>query len=1359
MRSKFPGIIASLLIVLCLLPLPVAADLSSGASPSNPIEIVEMRTETSKTYSLGIDKFRYVGSVGAIHYKDNYSGSYDTWKNIDLSWQGNQVINAPYTLTINPDTYLVFIRDKRTDSTVSIALSSLGGKSISKVAPVYTKGKATFSNIAIDTDLVIEATNESVKFTRILKSSKASTTAVFGISQSGSGLVIRYNAEYDGKMTDKDVKVEATLQDGLLTETIDLSKYPKVTYPLKIDPDIVVATAASADDAEVLRDALTPAWIYQQTRSYCDAGYFSTTYTKLGAGMRFLSIGIPNSATIDASYITFTSANSASGATCNVRFTGEDVDDASAFSSLADFQARRGTIVGGANNNYITTAQVDWDAVGSWTLDVTYDSPSLNTIIQEIVNRAGWAANNDMVIFWDDFDGRSTQGGDIDRTRRPYSYDGSTTKSPELNIDYTAQAPTVTTQAASSVEDTSATLNGNVTALGGGSTSIAERGFDWDVDSGAPYASSWTEVGSYGTGAYTYAAGVYSSGTTYYYRAKAKNNLGEWGYGAEQTFLTKPAAPTNVAATDGTWTTKVVITWTKSTGATDYHVWRDAVDLGAAGDVATFDDTGAGAPTITPGTATATDGSSTTEVTLSIAGESASNGTTHTYKVVASNATGNSDDSATNTGYRGITTLTYQWKVSAADSDAAYSNITGGTTDPYSYTSAPAPTIVGGTGDASDGTSSAFVTLSVSGESATEGAGRWYYCVVSMSGAADADTTHDRGYRGVGALSYVWYRSAADSDAAFSSIAGEGGTTDPYNDINGVVDPDGRWYYATLSASGAASQDSTHNRGYKAAAVPPSVTTTFCSGFTKYEAIVNGIMTDDGTKVCTKYGFDYGLTGAYGSSVEVTRTLTDGTPFWYNLTGLSAGTVYHYRAKAYSADGWGYGSDAQFSTTGSPVQYEYLNTGYDGTSENITGNTWGYQQFTVGTISHTATKVLLYIKKVGSPGTVTLSLRHASGGTPTGNDIVSTTFDGDALSTSYAMYAFEIDETVLEASQQYAIVIRAVAGDASNYINWGLDSGGGLADAVYGYSSNGGLSWISGTPSDALFEIWGNPAIDVIEAKVFTSYLATGDWLIIANTSNVYEPYYPDQDPQTIFQLQLIDGTTIKGANTVKAWDKQPLAIYLSPATAATMTWGSGYKVRMQSLASATVYQEYALLSADWNAGSMLFLDGYIRNLASQYETYYETTFLTTGSSGALVLNEEGATMFMRGISALEKARPNLFYASFGASIPEDVSHTLYAPDPSTAMGSDIYGRFSEAATLLDTDTTNIIGWMLIAFALLIGFGCASMGFGGAGLVIGLVISSGAGFVFGGIPIAVIGAVGFIAIFLIVIYLAKMIFQ
>jgi hypothetical protein len=595
---------------------------------------------------------------------------------------------------------------------------------------------------------------------------------------------------------------------------------------------------------------------------------------------------------------------------------------------------------------------------------------------------------------------------------------------------------------------------------------------------------------------------------------------------------------------------------------------------------------------------------------------------------------------------------------------------------------------------------------------------------------------------------------------------------------NGLLYKYRMWSYATEGGLTRYSDLYASAEATPVAFVAPTVETGVCSGFTANAAVLNGMVTANGDAVPTQWGFDYGLTTSYGSSSTFTSPTSPSLneSFWTNLTGLLPATVYHYRAKAYNG-AWGYGDNATFSTKGSPVRYEYLDTGQDAASDNIYGNTWGYQQFTVtdpltsDNISHTVTSINVYIKRVSAAtptvGTVTLSLKHASGGLPTGNDLVVTTFDGNAISTSYTMYHFDTDaagqpiNVNVEANHQYAIVIAAKTGDASNYIVWGTVGGGALADAIYGASTDGGLSYVlDAGADDALFEIWGNPCIEVLGAKVFTGYKETDDWLVVADVNNIYVPYYPDNDPQLYFQLQIISGATIKSATNFRAWGRQPLAIYLNEATASTLSWGGVYKIRIQSLLDVDVFKEYTLVAGDWNAGDLLYLDGHVRTLASTYETYNSTTYLvsSTGQSNQ-VLNEAGSIMFMRGIAGLEIVRPALFYTSFSIAKPGVTSHTLFVPNPAAALGADAYGRVNEIANLFTVDAETIIGWVLLGLALLIGIGCVGVGHGMVGLIIGLFFAVGAGFVFGGIPIAIIGAIGFIFLMVIVIWLGKILFS
>lgn len=347
--------------------------------------------------------------------------------------------------------------------------------------------------------------------------------------------------------------------------------------------------------------------------------------------------------------------------------------------------------------------------------------------------------------------------------------------------------------------------------------------------------------GDYSTGAFTESITGLSSGTSHRVRAFAENSAGV-GQGSTVTVLTKPAAPTGVSATDGTHTDKVTVTWTKSTGATGYKVYEGSNLLATLGDVATYDDEDAAAGTITPGTTVATDGTHTDKVALSLSGASVANGASRTYKVVATNATGDSADSSTDTGYRGTGSLTYQWQRSAAASDASYSNISGATASTYDDTAAPAGAITPGSAVATDGTHTDKVALGISGSSIADGEARYYKCVMDATGCTQQTSTANSGYRGTGSITYQWQRSAAASDASYSNISGA--TTASYDDTAapaGVITPgtasatdgthtdkvalslsgqsvaDGasRYYKCVMDATGCTQQTTATDSGYR----------------------------------------------------------------------------------------------------------------------------------------------------------------------------------------------------------------------------------------------------------------------------------------------------------------------------------------------------------------------------------------------------------------------------------------------------------------------------------------------------------------------------------------------------------------
>jgi hypothetical protein len=213
------------------------------------------------------------------------------------------------------------------------------------------------------------------------------------------------------------------------------------------------------------------------------------------------------------------------------------------------------------------------------------------------------------------------------------------------------------------------------------------------------------------------------------------------------------------------------------------------------------------------------------------------------------------------------------------------------------------------------------------------------------------------------------------------------------------------------------------------------------------------------------------------------------------------------------------------------------------------GVNWKGQTFTVGTTNGTSNninlgKVNIRLKRVGSPGNVTVSLRATSGESPTGSDLSSITVDGNAFSTSSTDVDFIFTDNIqLTSGTKYAIIIRAPSGDASNYISISYSNSNPYSGGYYQSSTNSGSSWSASSSADFRIKVYGvltniqTPSAQRISYRTQTSIedLTNGnevidenDTLTITPTSLVYSSADPPEETEAYFFLT----RTIKGDYT-----------------------------------------------------------------------------------------------------------------------------------------------------------------------------------------------------------------------------------
>jgi len=146
-------------------------------------------------------------------------------------------------------------------------------------------------------------------------------------------------------------------------------------------------------------------------------------------GLRW-SLDVPSGVTITAADISFMSDAADSGSLV-LSIGAEDTDNAAAFSSSSYNISNRWD----GTTNTVTTAQVTWSSIGSWSKDERGSdttTPDLSAIVQEIVDRGSWSSGNNIVFMLKD-----GSGGTINDNRKARYYDRyDQVETPQLTVTW-----------------------------------------------------------------------------------------------------------------------------------------------------------------------------------------------------------------------------------------------------------------------------------------------------------------------------------------------------------------------------------------------------------------------------------------------------------------------------------------------------------------------------------------------------------------------------------------------------------------------------------------------------------------------------------------------------------------------------------------------------------------------------------------------------------------------------------------------------------------------------------------------------------------------------------------------------------
>lgn len=182
---------------------------------------------------------------------------------------------------------------------------------------------------------------------------------------------------------------------------------------------LLVQVGASSDDARNLDSGGVGSTTVQTQH----LGKFNTT-DKYWNGFRFLNVTVPQGSTINSAIFDLYSAQVTGGTTAKVIYYGNAVDNATTFDTSTEKPQSKTR----------TTATVTKDyTVSTWTATLGFgaETVDLAPVVQEIVNRAGWASGNALVIIG--FDNGSSNTNYIGHS----TYDRATDRGAKLTIDYT----------------------------------------------------------------------------------------------------------------------------------------------------------------------------------------------------------------------------------------------------------------------------------------------------------------------------------------------------------------------------------------------------------------------------------------------------------------------------------------------------------------------------------------------------------------------------------------------------------------------------------------------------------------------------------------------------------------------------------------------------------------------------------------------------------------------------------------------------------------------------------------------------------------------------------------------------------
>jgi len=136
---------------------------------------------------------------------------------------------------------------------------------------------------------------------------------------------------------------------------------------------------------------------------------------------------IPKGATIFSAYVTLTSTDDYMNETCRLAISADASDDSPVFDSFEDVTGR---LTGAKSVSFVVPTTLS---------GVVYNTPNLASVIQEVIDRPGWASGNAISLFFED------DGSDAWALRGVSDFGGFPAAAAVLTIQYSEAIPAIGT--------------------------------------------------------------------------------------------------------------------------------------------------------------------------------------------------------------------------------------------------------------------------------------------------------------------------------------------------------------------------------------------------------------------------------------------------------------------------------------------------------------------------------------------------------------------------------------------------------------------------------------------------------------------------------------------------------------------------------------------------------------------------------------------------------------------------------------------------------------------------------------------------------------------------------------------------